>query len=406
MPCTAPAPAVSSPAPAPLAVSPTSLAAAFALVPDPRRRHGTHYALPAILALAVAAILSNHLSEVAIAQWGARQQPDLLRTLGFPAGRTPCQSTVQRLFAKLDGRALAAALSAHFAPPAAPASDGRGAQGVGVEGKAQRGRLQYETSGCPVHALTAFCHEHGVVLVHEPIEHGADQAAGELTVTPALIARIDWRGRVFTGDAPFCQRRLCQQVVAAGGGYVLLVKENQPALYRDIQLLFDPPPGAASPPLVDRRGARTREQGHGRQDEGRHLVASTDLNDYLDWPGLGQVFRLERTWRERGKPKRALHYGITSLPPADGPPAHLLTLKRGHWRIENLLHRRKDVTLGEDQSLLHRGQGPTVMAQLREAALGLLHRLGVRHVTARLRDHSQHPEAAGALLVGPAPGDA
>lgn len=129
MQCTPPAPAVSNSAPVPLAISPTSLAAAFAAVPDPRRRHGTHYALPAILALAVAAILANHLSELASAQWSARQRADLLCMLGFPDGRTPCQSTLQRLFAKLGGHALSAALGAHFAPPATPAPGKRGAQG-------------------------------------------------------------------------------------------------------------------------------------------------------------------------------------------------------------------------------------------------------------------------------------
>jgi len=405
MQCTVPAPGVSSPAPVPLPLAPTSLAAAFAGVPDPRRRHGTRYALPAILAMAVAAILSNHLSVLAIAEWGARQSAAVLRTLGFPDGRTPCQSTLQRLFAKLDGQALSAALGARFAPPAA-SPGGRGRQGVSVDGKAQRGRLHHETGGCPVHALTAFCHDHAVVLAHEPIERGADKAEGELTVAPALLARVDWRGRVLTGDALVCQRRLCRQVVEAGGDYVLLVKENQPTLHHDIQLLFDPPPGSAPLPLLDRRETRTVERGHGRQDEVRQLVASTDLNDYLDWPGVGQVFRLERTWRERGRAKRALHYGISSLPPEDAPPARLLALKRGHWQIENLLHRRKDVTLGEDRSLIHRGQGPTVMAQLREAALGVLHRRGVRRVAARLRHYSQHPEAAVALLVGPTPRDA
>lgn len=406
MQCTVPTSALSSPASPPLAVSPTSLAAAFASVPDPRRRHGTRYARPAILTLAVVAILSNHLSELAIAQWGARQSPELLRTLGFPDGRTPCQSTLQRLFAKLAGHALAAARGAHFAPPAAPAADQRGVQGVSVDGKAQRGRLQYETGGCPVHALTAFCHDHAVVLAHEPIEHGTDKAEGELTVVPTLVARIDWRGRVFTGEALFCQRALGEQVVAADGDYVVLVKENQPTLYHDLPLLFDPPAGSAPLPLLDWREPRTAERGHGRTDEVRHLVASTDLNDYLDWPGRGQGFRLERPWRERGKAQRALHYGSTSRPPAAGPPASLLTLKRGHWRSENLLPRRKDVTLGEDASLIHRGQGPTVMAQRREAARGLLHRIGVRRVAARLRDQSQHPALAVGLVLGPAPGDA
>jgi predicted transposase YbfD/YdcC len=405
MQCTAPHAPQSS---VPLSVAPRSLAAAFAHVPDPRRHASVTYALAAILTLAVAAILANHLSVLAIAEWGARQSPALLRTLGFPAGRTPCQSTLQRLFSKLDGHALAAALSAHFAPPVIPLPDRAGTQGVAVDGKAQRGRLPFQGGGCPVHALTAFCHEHGVVLAHEPIApgHEVEKGEAELTVAPTLRARMAWPGRVLTGEALFCQRPLCQQVLDAGGNYLLLVKENQPTLYNAIRLLFDPPPSLAALPLLDQREAQTHERGHGRQDEVRHLVASTDLNDYAAWPGLAQVFRLRRTWREHGQSKQAVHYGITSLAPEAGPPERLLALKRAHWRIENGLHRIKDVALGEDQSTIHQGQGPTVMALLREAALNLLRRRGVRQISARLRYHSQHPAAAVALLVAPPPVDA
>ncbi len=248
-------------------------------------------------------------------------------------------------------------------------------------------------------ALTAFCHEHGVVLAHEPITQGVEKSEAELTVAPALIARITWPGRVLTGDALFCQRHLCGQVLEAGGDYLLLVKENQPTLYADIELLFDPPADSAPLPLLDRRETSTRDRGHGRSEEVRTLVASTDLSGYLDWPGLAQVFRLERTWRERGAAKRVVHYGITSLSPQTGPPQRLLALKRGHWRIENTLHYVKDVVLGEDRSLIHCGQGPTIMALPREAALTLLQRAGVRQISARLRYHSQHPTAAVALLL-------
>jgi DDE_Tnp_1-associated len=130
--------------PPPLAVAPRSLLAAFAHIPAPRRARSVTYALPALLALAVAAILSNHLSVLAIAEWGACQAPELRRTLGVADGRTPCQTTLQRLFSKLDGHALAAALSAHFAPPVRPLPAGDGTQGVAVDGKAQRGRLPFQ----------------------------------------------------------------------------------------------------------------------------------------------------------------------------------------------------------------------------------------------------------------------
>src|SRR5947208_10991630 len=85
-----------------LVVSPGFLLAVFATVPDPRRRQGTRYRLAAILALALVAILSNHLCVLGIAQWGAGASFALRQALGFPNGTVPRQSTLQRLFAKLD----------------------------------------------------------------------------------------------------------------------------------------------------------------------------------------------------------------------------------------------------------------------------------------------------------------
>jgi predicted transposase YbfD/YdcC len=384
--------------PPPRAIVPSTLVAAFATVPDPRRRQGTRYPLPALLALALSALLANHLSVLAIAEWGATQRRALLAQLGFPAGVTPHQSTLQRLFRKLDPVALAAALTRVFRVPAATTPPARGSQGVALDGKAQRGRLAFGSTGCPVHALTAFDHQRRVVLAQLPITATGDKAEAELTVAPALLAQVDWRGRVLTGDALFCQRNLCQQVLEAGGDYLLLVKENQPRLYEDIRTLFDPP--LPTLPLTDRREAHTVDHGHGRHQEVRHLIASTDLVGYSDWPGLAQVFRLERTWRERDAAKRGVHYGISSLPPPLADAAALLRHKRGHWHIENHLHYVKDVTLGEDRSLIHEGMGPAVMAILRDVTVSLLRHSGYRTIAPRLRYHSRHPEAAVALLMG------
>jgi hypothetical protein len=169
------------------------------------------------------------------------------------------------------------------------------ARGVAIDGKAQRGRLRVAHARCPVHARSAFCHEQRIVLAHAPITAGPNKAAAELTVAPALLARLEWRDRVLTGDALFGQRSLCPPGCDDGGDYLLLVKDNQETLHRDIALLFDPPVDVAALPLQDRRVAHTLERGHGRQMERRELIASTDLAGYLDWPGAAQVFRLEHT---------------------------------------------------------------------------------------------------------------
>jgi hypothetical protein len=102
-------------------------------------------------------------------------------------------------------------------------------------------------------------------------------------------------------------------------------------------------------------------------------------------------------------PHTEVVYLITSLTPRQADPTRLLALIRGHWSSENGLHRVKDVALGEDQSTIHHGQGPTVMALLHEAALTLVRRSGVRQISARWRDHRQYPAAAVALLVAPPP---
>jgi hypothetical protein len=172
------------------------LAEALGAVPDPRRVASTSYTLAAMLALAVSAILANHRSVLAIAEFGARQSAEQLQALGFPNGRTPCQSTLQRLFRQLDGLALAQVLTQWITPQAVPAAETR--QGVAVDGKAQRGRLRFPGAGGTVHALSAFCHTSGLVLAHEPIVATADKTEAELSVAPTLLARIDWTAAAIT----------------------------------------------------------------------------------------------------------------------------------------------------------------------------------------------------------------
>ena len=254
------------------------LRAAFAQVPDPRRRQGTRYPLAAILSLAVAAILANHRSLLAIAEWGAAQSDAIKRALGFPTARTPHVSTLQRLFRRLDPTTLETALTAYFDPHVPGEVRDRGSQGVALDGKAHRGRLPHEaTRTHPVHAVSAMCHDLGVVLAQIGVDHAQHQ--GELTVLPDLLEQIDWEGRVLTGDALYCQRSVCAQVVEAGGDYLVLVDANQPTLQADIAQLFAPAPAPApghAPITITETQARTVNKGHGRL-EVREIRVSSEL---------------------------------------------------------------------------------------------------------------------------------
>lgn len=112
-------------------------------------------------------------------------------------------------------------------------------------------------------------------------------------------------------------------------------------------------------------------KGHGRK-EVRQLISTTALNEYLDWPEVGQVFELERVRVLAGKAEVEVVYGITSLKREEADARRLLGLTRGHWGIENGSHYVRDVTLGEDACRVRTGDAAQVLAAVRNAAVHLL----------------------------------
>jgi predicted transposase YbfD/YdcC len=368
----------------------------FATIPDPRARQGTRHPLPAILAAMLAAFLTNHRSQLAAAEWLADQPPAFHAALGFLPRRTPHQSTFNRVLAAVDPTYLAVALRQLFAlAPPGP----RGSHAVAIDGKAQRGRLPgtpLAPGTAPVHEVCAYAVTTGTVLAAAPVVGTLDKAAAELNTAPQIIGQLAWRGRVLTGDALFCQRTICEQVVAAGGDYLLTVKANQGHLFDTLQRWFAPEPPRRygyAPVAGDRRETATADQTRGRL-EVRYLVASADPAAVLEWPHLAQVFMVIRSWQRQGQVGQEIHWGVTSLPVEVADAARLLELRRGHWRIENSLHYIKDVTLGEDASLIHTGQGSANMSVLRDMVVSLVHAAGYQQVASRLRYYGRHPEAA------------
>jgi len=225
------------------------------------------------------------------------------------------------------------------------------------------------------------------------VRTGADEGEreGELSVAPAVLAAVPLAGHLVTGDALYCQTALCRQIRQQGGDYLVIVKANQPELLWALATLFArPPPGEHFTTAV------TWDQ-HGDRVETRRLWASTALSEYLDWPDVQQVLRVERTCVRQGQTTRQVRYAITSLGPAVDA-ATLLGYVRGHWAIENRLHWVRDVTLGEDASQVRAGAAPQLLAALRNAVLGLLRGAGWTNIAAALRHYAWQPGAALAVL--------
>lgn len=95
----------------------------------------------------------------------------------------------------------------------------------------------------------------------------------------------------------------------------------------------------------------------------------------LRFPHAAQGFRVERT-REfigSGKKTHEVQYGVLSLPPDRADEAHIMGLLRGQWTIENTLHYVRDVSYDEDRCRIRTGNGPQVMATLRNLAITLIY---------------------------------
>jgi predicted transposase YbfD/YdcC len=200
---------------------------------------------------------------------------------------------------------------------------------------------------------------------------------------------------VMTMDALLTQRAIAERILQGGGDYVMLVKGNQPQLQHDIELVFQETPQMAETMAT----ADTVDSGHGRIEQ-RRLTASSALVGYSDWPGLAQVFQLERgvTLKTREGQRHEVVYGVTSLGPEQAGPEQLLSLVRQHWQIENKVHWVRDVTFDEDRSQVRCGSIPQVMAAFRNTAIGLMHWAGETNIAAACRRLAAHPWSALALL--------
>ena len=142
-----------------------------------------------------------------------------------------------------------------------------------------------------MHLLSAYLPEEGVTLAQDAVA----KHENELVAAPRLLAQLDLRGRVVSGDAMFTQRNLSVQVTAQGGDYLWFVKENQPTLYEDVQRFFEVPetrPGWSRPSLPQSTATQWNKA-HGRLEQ-RTLTAIVDETGYLDWPAVVQVLKIER----------------------------------------------------------------------------------------------------------------
>jgi hypothetical protein len=258
-------------------------------LPDPRRARGKRHPLPALLALAVVAMLAGMTSYEAIVDYGRGRGWEFRRLLGFTRRRGLCKATYSRVFRRIDVAAFEALIARWIRARLGP----RDAPHLALDGKTVRGSRDGEAPA--VHLLAAYAPDVQAVVAQLRV----DAKTNELKAALEILAVLPVAGRLITADAIQTHREFCAAVIERGGDYILPVKDNQPTLRRDIEAVFAGPDAGLSPPPggAGRGGDRSGHDGRQGARPDREARAGGD-------DGAG------------GIPGRGLAGLSASLPPA------------------------------------------------------------------------------------------
>jgi predicted transposase YbfD/YdcC len=390
-----------------LAIDVASLYQAFEQVKDGRGKKGKRYPLALILTLIMLGKMAGETTIEGIIDWINGRKKELKRLLNWPKG-FPTNKTYTDTLAQCDYHEIAKAIAQVIVKArTVKQCNDKSTQlmekqmdgeekliHTAVDGKAMRGTRKHESANQPpVHLLSFYECEAGIVLDHFSVE----KKKNEYSTCIAILHPLLVKGRILTADAGIGYKGWCALVHIFGGYYQIIIKNNHPAVRRDLIAFFEND-------KIDRNEFqyhKEKSKGHGRQ-EVREIWTSTQMNGHFkdEWAGIAQVFLIKRTVIEKGEERIEVVYGMTSLPRKKADAKRLLELNRKHWSIENRLHYRRDVTLGEDASQVRVKGAPEVLAALNGGILALMDFLGVKNVAKQMRHYCAHYEEALRLLFG------
>ena len=373
----------------------SSLYASLQNLRDKRKAKGKRYALATVLLGIFLAKLCGEDKPSGIAEWVKLREKWIVELLGLKRKSMPHHNTYRRILADaIDEQEFEELARQHHRYT--------GQAGyqvvVAMDGKVVRGTIESETEN-GLFLLAAFLPGEGITLAQVAISDHQN----EISAAPTLLAYVDLRNKVVIGDAMHTQRQVSLQIRTAGGHYLWTVKGNQAQLRQDLHDWFDTEveliPGMGCP-AKDFRSVTLTNKDHGRL-EVRTLTASSQLNDFLDWPFLQQVFRLERkvTIQKTGCTHSEISYGITSLTAEEASPEQLLKMLRSYWHIENCLHYRRDVTLREDHTRFKRLSAAHNMAIINNLVLALFAKSDYCFLPSARRFFAAYPDLAAVLLL-------
>jgi len=372
-----------------------SLYAYLMKVEDNRQAKGKRYTLISLLILMLLAKLAGEDKPSGIAEWIRHRKELWVKYAILAEPKTASHMTYRRILQDtISPGEFERIVQAYHRQRV------RTEQGMvlSIDGKSMRGTIPYgEQRG--VHLLAVYVPGQGLVLAQAEV----DKRENEIVIAPKIISEVVLGGEIIVADAMHTQKAFSNQVVEAGADFVWTVKDNQSRTRWAIEKLFvhevcNLQKGAA---LSKEVGIAVKVNKQCGRVEQRTILTSTQLNDYLDWPHVAQVFRVERVVYHAHHlgMTRQITYGLSSRSPEQAGPEKLLELSREYWGIESGLHYRRDVTLREDATHFKNDEAAHNMAILNNLTIGLCLSNGFSNLASARRFFDAFPKAALDVLV-------
>jgi predicted transposase YbfD/YdcC len=362
-------------------------------VEDPRCEGKVEHRLLDILVIAVCAVIACAESWCDIALYGRSKLAWLSTFLELPNG-VPSHDTFRRVFMLIDPGAF----EAGFAAWAGALAVGFEREVVAIDGKTIRRSFDHRREHPPLHVVSAWASEQGLVLGQRSVENKSN----EVTVVPELLDQLTLENSIVTLDAMGCQTAIAEKILARGGDYLLTLKGNHPLAHTAVVEHFDQHCFRRDAPC--RADCDAFDDTHGRLVR-RRVFASTEaaaLDALSGWPGLRTVLAVESIRSLDSAPTKVeseIRYFLSSCADA---PAVLSQAIRSHWAVENALHWVLDVTFREDDSRVRDRRAARNLALLRKVALNIIgrDRTSKASVRARRKKAAWNDSYMLQLLVG------
>ena len=340
-----------------------SLIEQLSVLHDPRQRWKVTHTLSDTLLLTICAVIAGAEGWEDISDFG-EDRLDWLRQYGDFEHGAPSDDTIARAVSVVNPKQFQQCFI-DWMKACHQATDG---DVIAIDGKTVRSSYDKSRRRGPIHMVSAIAAANGVVLGQVKTV----EKSNEITAIPELLELLEIKGCMITIDAMGCQRAIAKKIVKKEADYLLEVKGNQGKLHEAFQNHFT----VMKVQNWSGNSYQTVEKQHGRHETRFYIVS--DLFDefvYLsfDWPGmktLGVALALRDVdGRDLALEDITLRYYISS---AELSAEKLAQATREHWFIENKLHWKLDVAMGEDDCRIRRGDASEILADFRHIALNLL----------------------------------